>query len=152
MVMLLFRYFLDVSVGPFTILLKYYVTKTYQESYIDIYSFSRSKFSTLKQKLGKNVLKIVVNILKVLLTLRVFPASGPEVFPLTSKVTGVTSMQCCSTLQPLTQCDTGVVRCHGTTALMLNSIALLFPVFRQQEKKSKKTYFFSAAFIFFATF
>lgn len=51
--------------------------------------------------------------------------------------------------QPLTQRGSGVVRCHGTTALMLNSMALLFPVFRQQKKKLS---FFSAAFIFLPPF
>lgn len=98
--------------------------------------------SPLKQKLGKKLLKIVVNILKVFLTLGVCPASSPEVFPLTSEVTGVTSMQRCSTLQPLTQCGTGVLRCHGTTALMLNSMALLFPVFRQKKKTNSWAFFF----------
>lgn len=108
-VMLLFRYFLDVSMGLSIILLKY------QESYRDIYSFSRSQFSPLKQKLGKKLFKIVVNILKVLLTLGVCPALSPEVFPLTSKVTHVTSEQCCSTLQPLTKCGTGVVSWDNCT-------------------------------------
>lgn len=54
---------------------------------MDIYSFSRSQFSPLKQKLGKKLFKIVFNILKVLLMLGVCPASCPEVFHLTSKVT-----------------------------------------------------------------
>lgn len=112
-------------------------------SYMDICSFSRSLLSPLKQKHGKKLFKIVFNILKVLLMLGVCPASCPEVFHLTSKVTHVISLQGCSTLQPLTQCGSGMVRCHGTTALLLNSTALLFPVFRQQEKKYS---------IFFATF
>lgn len=75
--------------------------------------------------------------------LGVCPASCLEVLHLTSKVTHVISLQGCSTLQPLTQCGSGMVRCHGKTALMLKSTALLFPVFRQQEKKYS---------IFFATF
>lgn len=79
--MLLFRYLLDVSVGLSIILLKYYITKLYQESYMGIYSSSRSQFSSLKQKCGGKLLKIVFNIPKVVLTLDICPASSPEVFP-----------------------------------------------------------------------